>query len=152
MKRYTSWPQLVLGIIFNWGIIIVSIEFYGYLSYHLILLYLGCIFWTLGYDTIYAYQDREDDIKNNIKSTAVLFGNNGKQFVLLFYIFFLSIIGYVSFDRSNTTVGIAILFLFSLAILFFLNKWDINSSKSSNKYFKFNNIIGIFCFIYLIIF
>ena len=152
MKRFFYAPQLFLAIVFNFSVLISWTAAKGAFELQSIILYLGCIFWTLGYDTIYAYQDREDDIKNNIKSTAVLFGNNGKQFVLLFYIFFLSIIGYVSFDRSNTTVGIAILFLFSLAILFFLNKWDINSSKSSNKYFKFNNIIGIFCFIYLIIF
>ena len=67
MKRFTYWPQLALGIIFNWGILISSMQFNGYLSSTFILLYVGCIFWTLGYDTIYAYQDRKDDIKNNIK-------------------------------------------------------------------------------------
>ena len=60
----------------------------GVISIETILLYIGCIFWTLGYDTIYAYQDRFDDIKYNIKSTAVLFGYNGKVYVMIFYIIF----------------------------------------------------------------
>ena len=54
------------------------------ITFDFLLLYIGCVFWTLGYDTIYAYQDLKDDIKNNIKSTAVLFGDHGKKFVMFF--------------------------------------------------------------------
>ena len=82
MKRLTYWPQLILGIVFNWGVLIVSMQFNNYLSISFILLFFGCIFWTLGYDTIYSYQDREDDIKNDIKSTAVLFDLNGYELKL----------------------------------------------------------------------
>ena len=152
MKRFTYWPQLVLGFIFNWGILIVSMQFNGHLSTSAIILYLGCIFWTLGYDTIYAYQDREDDIKNNIKSTAVLFGDKGKKYVLLFYIIFLIILGYIGFKTSDSITSIFVLILFLIAMGFFLNKWDLRSRSSSNNYFKLNNFFGLFCFIYLIIF
>ena len=152
MKRFTYWPQLVLGIIFNWGILIVSMQFNGYLSTSSIILYLGCIFWTLGYDTIYAYQDREDDIKNNIKSTAILFGDKGKKYVLLFYIIFLIILGYIGFKTSDSITSIFVIILFLIAMGFFLNKWDLGSRSSSNYYFKLNNFFGLLCFIYLIIF
>ena len=84
MKRFTYWPQLILGITFSWGILIVSVEYINGISLQTIFLYIACIFWTLGYDTIYAYQDHKDDKKINLKSTAILFGKNGKKFVLLF--------------------------------------------------------------------
>ena len=152
MKRVTYWPQLVLGIIFNWGVLIVSMQFNNYLSISFILLFFGCIFWTLGYDTIYAYQDREDDINYDIKSTAVLFANEGKKYVLLFYIIFLTILGYLGFQASNSIASICILILFLIAMMFFLNKWNIKSKSSSNNFFRFNNFFGFLCFIYLIVF
>ena len=152
MKRFTYWPQLVLGLVFSWGILIISIQFNGHISLSSAILYVGCIFWTLGYDTIYAYQDRKDDIKNNIKSTAVLFGNQGKKYVLLFYIIFLFIIGYIGFQTSGSIASICVIILFLIIMMFFLNKWNLESENSSNKYFKFNNFIGLFCFVYLILF
>lgn len=152
MKRITYWPQLLLGITFNWGVLIVSVQFYNQLSITSIILYVGCIFWTLGYDTIYAYQDREEDIKNNIKSTAVLFNNNGKIIVKVFYLVFLSIIGFLVYEKSGSFLSILVLILFLIAMLFFLNKWNIKSKKSSNFYFNCNNLIGILCFVYLVIF
>jgi len=152
MKRFTYWPQLVLGIVFNWGILIVSMQINGYLSSSLIIFYIGCIFWTLGYDTIYAYQDKEDDIKNNIKSTAVLFEKNGKKFVLLFYMIFLMILGFTSFETSRSIISVVVLIVFLIVLIFFLNKWDLESKNSSNYYFRFNNIFGLGCFVYLIIF
>ncbi len=152
MKRFTYWPQLALGIIFNWGILISSMQFNGYLSSTFILLYVGCIFWTLGYDTIYAYQDRKDDIKNNIKSTAVLFKDQGKKYVFSFYIIFLIILGYIGFQSSGSIASIFVIFLFLIAMGLFLSKWNLESISSSNNYFRLNNFFGLFCFIYLIIF
>ena len=70
MKRITFWPQLFLGIIFNFGVIICSIEFYGKLTTEYLILYLSCVLWTVGYDTIYAYQDIKDDKKNKIYSST----------------------------------------------------------------------------------
>ena len=152
MKRFTYWPQLVLGLVFSWGILITSMQFNGYISSVSAFLYVSCIFWTLGYDTIYAYQDRKSDIKNNIKSTAVLFGNQGKKCVLLFYIIFFCIIGYIGFQTSGSIASICVIILFLIIMMFFLNKWNLESEDSSNKYFKFNDFIGLFCFVYLILF
>ena len=152
MKRITYFPQLVLGIVFNWGILIVYMQFNNFITINAIILYIGCIFWTLGYDTIYAYQDRNDDIKINIKSTAIFFDNQGKKYVMLFYIIFLSIIGYTGFYNSGSIISIFAIILVMIVILFFLNKWDLQSKDSSKNYFKYNNFFGLICFIYLTVF
>jgi len=152
LKRFTHWPQLFLGIIFNWGVLIVSMQFIGSLTFFFIILYIGCIFWTLGYDTIYAYQDQKDDIVNNIKSTAVLFESNGKIFVMSFYAIFLIIIGYIGFQNSASIISIFVIFLFLIAIIFIINKWDIKSRNSSNLFFRINNFFGLLCFMYLLVF
>ena len=152
MKRYTYWPQLVLGLIFNWGVLIISYQFYDKITYDFLLLYIGCIFWTLAYDTIYAYQDKEDDIKINIKSTAILFGNKGHKIVLLFYTIFFLIIGFLGYKLSGSLLSLVVIFVFIFTMLVYLSKWRIDSKNSSNYYFKFNNIIGLFCFIFLIVF
>ena len=101
MKRYTYWPQLVLGIIFSWGIIIVAFQFIDNFNGDFIVLYFGCIFWTLAYDTIYAYQDREEDINNNIKSTAVLLEDKGLKYIKIFYLVFFCTIGYLALKNSQ---------------------------------------------------
>mgnify|MGYP003952084419 CR=1 FL=1 len=152
LKRYTYWPQLGLGLVFNWGVLIVSVEFSFIISYDLLILYIGCVFWTLGYDTIYAYQDIEDDVKNNIKSTAVLFGEKGKKFVMFFYGIFFTIIGLLGFYSSKSYLSLIVIFVIIVVIGYCLNKWKLNSVTSSNYYFKFNNIIGLVSFLYLLIF
>ena len=152
LKRYTYWPQIGLGLIFNWGVLIVSVEFNFIISFDLLILYVGCVFWTLGYDTIYAYQDVEDDVKNNIKSTAVLFGEKGKQFVLFFYGTFFAIIGLLGFYSSKSYLSLIVIFVIIVVIGYYLNKWKLNSVTSSNYYFKFNNIIGLVSYLYLLIF
>ena len=152
MKRYTYWPQLCLGLVFSWGVLIVSIEFFNEINLYFFLLYFACIFWTLAYDTIYAYQDREDDLENNIKSTAVLFGALGHKFVMTFYTIFFLIIGFLGYKSSGNLLSFATIFLFIFAMILYLNKWRLNSKNSSIYYFKFNNIIGLFCFFFLLIF
>ena len=152
MKRFTYWPQLALGVVFNWGVLIVSMQFNNYLSISFIILYIGCIFWTLAYDTIYSYQDREDDIKRNIKSTAVLFNKYGKNITLGFYAIFLIIVGFIGFQNTDSIASIFIIILFLFAMIYFFNKWDIKSKKSSDYFFRINNFFGLLCFIYLFIF
>lgn len=152
MKRYTYWPQLILGIIFSWGVFIVYFQFSNKFELEYVLLYIGCIFWTLGYDTIYAYQDIEDDIKNNIKSTAVLFKNKGIYFVKFFYLIFFLNIGFISWKTSDNLYGLIVIILYIFVINLLLNNWDIKSRASSNYYFKFNNLIGLGCFLFLLIF
>ena len=151
-KRFTNWPQIFLGIVFNWGVLIVSIEFLGILKTDFILLYIGCIFWTLAYDTIYAYQDREDDIENKIKSTAVIFDKFGKFYVSLFYLIFFIIVGFLGYKSSSNFLSLIVIFIFMFSVILYLNKWNLDSKSSSNYYFKFNNYIGLFCFLFLITF
>ena len=150
MKRFTYWTQLFLGIVFNWGVIIVSFQFVGSFNINYLLLYFACIFWTLAYDTIYAYQDKNDDIKNSIKSTAVLFKNNGLKWIKFFYLIFFVLIGYISWKSSNNFYSFIVIILAIFAMNNFLNKWKPESINSSNYYFKFNNIIGLLCFIFLL--
>ena len=127
-------------------------QFYEKISLNYLLLYIGCIFWTLAYDTIYAYQDREDDLKNNIKSTAVLFGSRGKTYVQIFYCLFIAFLAYANYLTAQSLLSLVPVFCLILAIVVYLNKWDLNSKMSSNFYFRFNNIIGLLCFIYLLAF
>ena len=90
---------IVLGIVFSWGVLITSVEIFGGINLDYFLLYLACIFWTLSYDTIYAYQDRKDDLNHGIKSTAVLFGLNESDFSQMGYHFFSISLGlYVLFN------------------------------------------------------
>ena len=152
LKRYTHWPQLGLGLAFNWGVLIVSVEFLGNITFDFLLLYIACIFWTLAYDTIYAYQDKEDDVQNNIKSTAVLFGNKGHHYVQFFYAIFFIIIGFLGYISSKSFYSLIVIISLFFVIRIYLNKWKLDSVKSSLHYFKFNNIIGLLLFSYLLIF
>ncbi len=85
MKRITYWPQIVLGLAFSWGALMGWPALFGRLDLPAFLLYAGAIAWVIGYDTIYAHQDREDDALIGIKSTALLFGERTKPMLALFY-------------------------------------------------------------------
>ena len=85
MKRFTYWPQLFLGITFNYGLVLAWISINNDISLIPIMLYLGAIFWTLGYDTIYGYQDIKDDEIIGVKSTSIKFKNNPKKFIFVCY-------------------------------------------------------------------
>src|SRR5581483_2718846 len=85
MKRITYWPQIVLGLAFSWGALMGWAAAFGSLDIAPLLLYAGSIAWVIGYDTIYAHQDREDDALIGIKSTALLFGPRTKRMLVLFY-------------------------------------------------------------------
>ena len=89
MKRFTYWPQLFLGITFNYGLVLAWISIQNEVSIIPIIFYLGATFWTLGYDTIYGYQDINDDEIIGVKSTSIKFKNNPKKFISFCYIIFL---------------------------------------------------------------
>ena len=152
MKRVTYWPQIILGIVFSWGVLIVTIQFNGTLSNQFIFLYIGCVFWTLGYDTVYAYQDRKDDIAQGIKSTAVFFGENGRIFVALCYFIVILIFGYLGWNSSKSLFSVIIIAMIGICTYIAIQKWDINSPESSNFYFRQNNTFAIMLFLYLQIF
>jgi 4-hydroxybenzoate polyprenyltransferase len=86
MKRITWWPQAWLGITFNWGALLGFAAQTGRLALPAFLLYGGCFFWTLGYDTIYAHQDKEDDTLIGVRSTARLFGEGSRRWIDAFYV------------------------------------------------------------------
>jgi 4-hydroxybenzoate polyprenyltransferase len=88
MKRITWWPQLFLGLTFNWGVLVAAVAMTGTINLPTLLLYIGCIFWTLGYDTIYAHQDKVDDARIGVKSTALRLGRTSKIFVTICYSLF----------------------------------------------------------------
>jgi 4-hydroxybenzoate polyprenyltransferase len=142
MKRITWWPQLFLGIVFNFGALMGWTAITGKLGFAPLYLYAGGILWTLGYDTIYAHQDKEDDALAGIKSTARLFGENSKNYVALFFAgaWILIAAGAVLADFHS----MAFLFLLP-ALLHFIWQiwaWDMNSAESSLKIFRSNVVLG----------
>ncbi len=133
MKRITFWPQLFLGIIFNWGVIICSVEFYGTITKEYLILYLACVLWTIGYDTIYAYQDLTDDKKNSIKSTAVLFEDKGKYLVITSYALMLIMIGYLTLNQTFEILKLLVYLCIFIYIIANILKWDHKSEQNSGK-------------------
>ena len=105
MKRITYWPQIVLGLAFSWGALMGWAAFFGGLALPPLLLYAGAIAWVIGYDTIYAHQDREDDALIGIKSTALLFGERTKPMLALFYALAVVLIG-----AAGVTAGAGAIF------------------------------------------
>ena len=84
-KRFTHWPQAVLGAAFNWGMLMAWAEVTGHVPTGAIVMWAGAIAWQIGYDTVYAYVDVKDDTRLGLKSTAILFGRRGKTYIGLFY-------------------------------------------------------------------
>ena len=143
MKRFTYWPQLFLGITFNIGVLIAYSSITNTIDIEVIFLYLAGIFWTLGYDTIYAHQDREDDLKIGIKSTAILFDKNSKLWISTFYVVMLGfLIFYGIFSNVNLFYYVALIFV-GLHLINQIIKLDINNSEICLKLFKSNSILGL---------
>jgi 4-hydroxybenzoate polyprenyltransferase len=85
MKRFTYWPQVVLGLTFKWGALVGWTAVQGALAWPAVVLYGGCVLWTVAYDTIYAHQDKEDDLALGLKSTAIRFGDATPQWLTSLY-------------------------------------------------------------------
>ena len=107
---------------------------------------------TIGYDTIYAYQDLKDDKKNSIKSTAVLFGDKGKYLVLTSYTLMFIIIGYLSFNQRIEMLKLLVYFSIFIYIVVNIIRWDHKSEQNSGKKFRQNNLFGAIIFLYLLSF
>jgi 4-hydroxybenzoate polyprenyltransferase len=120
MKRITYWPQIVLGLAFSWGALMGWAAAFGSLDARPLLLYAGSIAWVVGYDTIYAHQDREDDALIGIKSTALLFGNRTKPMLALFYGLAIGLIG-----LASALAGAGALFWIGLAAFTAHLAWQI---------------------------
>ncbi len=147
MKRITYWPQLFLGLTFNWGLVMAWVAINNTISIEIITLYLSAIFWTLGYDTIYGAQDMADDEIIGLKSTSIKFKKNIKIFVSFVYL--LSSIIVISIFKNEIGFNIFTIFLilYILTLIFQIMKFDKLNPKSCLEAFKFNNITGLLLFL-----
>ena len=152
MKRFTYWPQLFLGITFNYGLILGWTSISEQINIAPIIFYLGAIFWTLGYDTIYGFQDIKDDEIIGVKSTSIKFKGTAKIFLILCYLSLISslIVGglMMNFDL--------IYFLFIAIPIIHLFFYQINNFNSKNpdsclRIFKSNNYLGIIIFLNILV-
>ena len=152
MKRLTYWPQLFLGITFNYGLILGWTAIKGEIELIPILFYFGAIFWTLGYDTIYGYQDIKDDEIIGLKSTSIKFKNSAKQFLFLCYTL-LSLLFLAGGYFMNFKYMYFVIFLIPLIHLFFfqIKKFNKNNPSDCLKIFKSNNIFGFVIFLNILI-
>ncbi len=145
MKRYTYWPQLFLGFTFNWGLVMAWASLTNEVSYFAIILYIGAIFWTLGYDTIYGVQDISDDEVIGIKSTAIKFKNKLKLFVGSCYLISSSVILFVMVNLEMS-YSLIFLIIFVLTLIYQIKIFKINNPSNCLKAFKLNNLSGFAVF------
>jgi len=150
MKRFTYWPQIVLGLTFNWGALMGWSAVTGGLALPPLLLYIGGIFWTLGYDTIYAHQDKEDDALIGVKSTALRLGSATPRWLVFFYgimVIFFAVAGFLASMGPLYYAGLTIVAIHCL--------WQVRSLKMDDsarclKLFKSNHPLGLMVFISII--
>jgi len=151
MKRLTYWPQLFLGITFNYGLLLGWISVQGSLGLTPIIFYIGAIFWTLGYDTIYGYQDIKDDEIIGVKSTSIKFKNNPKKFLSLCYVItFISIIS-IGILMNFNNYYFLFLILPAIHLFFQIKVLNIKDQNVCLKIFKSNNMLGLIIFTNLLI-
>ena len=143
MKRITWWPQAFLGITFNFGALMGWGAVANEISLSSFILYAGCFFWTVGYDTIYAHQDKDDDALIGIKSTALLFGKRSKFFVFCFYVAAFSLLLLSSVLAGSSIVSLAILVLPACHLIKQIYSWDVSSPNNALKIFKSNRNFGL---------
>ena len=147
MKRFTYWPQLFLGITFNWGIVMAWAAVTNVISQEIIVLYISAIFWTLGYDTIYGAQDMSEDEIIGLKSTSIKFKNNIKLFLGISYLITMILMTYL----FNTYIGINfftfLLIIFSGSLYYQVFMFNKKSPKNILKLFKLNNFSGLILFL-----
>jgi len=152
IKRFTYWPQLFLGITFNYGLILAWISIKNEISLVPIIFYLGAIFWTLGYDTIYGYQDIKDDEIIGVKSTSIKFKENPKKFIFLCYAFFLASLVLIGIIMRFNIIYFMLLILPMYQLFYYqLNKIEIDNPKSCLEKFKTNNFLGLIVFLNILI-
>ena len=149
MKRITYWPQLFLGLTFNWGILMGWTSIMDSISMEPIILYVGAIFWTLGYDTIYGLQDINDDEVIGVKSTSIKFKSNVKLFVGICYSLCILLILILSIfmELDKYLIGLSMFFIFSL--IYQIKNFKSNNPRSCLSSFKMNNLTGALIFLFI---
>jgi len=152
MKRFTYWPQLFLGITFNYGLILGWTAIHSEINLMPILFYFGAIFWTLGYDTIYGYQDIKDDEIIGLKSTSIKFKNKPKYFLITCYILLLSLFaigGY--FMKFHYSYFILLVFPMLHLFLYQIKTFNTENPNICLKIFKSNNLFGLIIFLNILL-
>ena len=142
MKRITWWPQAWLGLTFNWGALLGFAAVTGRLDIGDGLLYLGLIFWTLGYDTIYAHQDRDDDARIGVKSTARLLGADSRRWILRFYLAAFTLILAAGFTEHAGWPFAFVMLAAGWHLLGQVKKLDINNPENCLALFRSNRETG----------
>ena len=147
MKRITYWPQLFLGLTFNWGVIMAWVSINNDISLQIIFLYIAAIFWTLGYDTIYGAQDIADDEVIGLKSTSLKFKKNIKFFVCTSYLITSALLIILFFEKIGINMFSFLLLLFVVSLIYQVINFNKNAPKTCLKTFKFNNYSGLLFFL-----
>ena len=152
MKRFTYWPQLFLGLTFNYGLLLGWVSIKESISLAPLIFYFGAIFWTLGYDTIYGYQDIKDDEIIGVKSTSIKFKNSPKTFIgSSYFLFFVCLILVGYFMKFSNLYYLFLLIPFFHLFLYQIKNWEVNNSNSCHKKFKSNNTLGLIVFLIILI-
>ena len=152
MKRFTYWPQLFLGITFNYGLVLGWTSIQGEINTVAIIFYLGAIFWTLGYDTIYGFQDIKDDEIIGVKSTSIKFKNNPKKFLLICYsILILSILITGLLMNFNLLFFISLIMPILYLFLYQIQKFNSEDKENCLRIFRSNNLFGVLVLINIFI-
>ena len=151
MKRITYWPQIVLGLAFSWGALMGWPATFARLDPPAILLYAGAISWVIGYDTIYAHQDREDDALIGIKSTALLFRERTKPMLALFYALAVALLALAGFSAGAGMIFALGLLAFALHLAWQIARLDVDNPVNCLAVFKSNRDAGLILFAGLVL-
>ena len=152
MKRITYWPQLFLGVTFNYGVILGWTTINNQISLVALMLYFGAIFWTLGYDTIYGFQDIKDDEIIGLKSTSIKFKKKPYTFLFSCYSIFLINLFLIGHLMNFNKLSLIVYVLIVIQMFYFqLKKLEIEDYSNCLKIFKSNNYLGLMVLVGLVI-
>jgi 4-hydroxybenzoate polyprenyltransferase len=146
MKRITYWPQIVLGLAFSWGALMGWPATFARLDWQALVLYAASIAWVIGYDTIYAHQDREDDALIGIKSTAILFGENTKPILAVFYTLAVALMAVAGWGAGAGIVFSLGLFAFAAQLSWQISRFRTGDPDLCLRLFKSNRDAGLILF------
>ncbi|MGQ0457835.1 MAG: 4-hydroxybenzoate octaprenyltransferase [Hyphomicrobium sp.] len=149
-KRFTTYPQLVLGLAFNWGALVGWAAVHGTLGWPAAALYVGCVLWTIGYDTIYAHQDKEDDALLGLGSTALQFGENTASYVGALYG-----LAVVAWMIAGALAGAHLTYFLAVTLVFLQMSWQVSTLDTRDpdnclRRFRSNRDVGIAVFLGLV--
>ena len=152
MKRFTYWPQLFLGITFNYGLILGWTCISEQISLTPLIFYVGAIFWTLGYDTVYGFQDIKDDEIIGVKSTSIKFKGTAKIFLILCYLFLISSLAIGGLIMNFNMIYFLFLLVPMVHLFFYqINTFNSQDPSSCLKVFRSNNYLGVIIFFNILI-